>query len=150
MNEFEIASKLEREKMLEFIPTFINSLKEFKYQFSKADGYDNHDIKMFINNKPAVGEIKIRYKHYFSGYYLETQKLESLQSKYQNKDLYYFCIGKAGVYCYNLSKVDFTTIKKSQERLPKTSAIKSKLILKDVYTLPLKGNFVKHYPIYLV
>lgn len=149
-NEFEIASQLEREKMDAFIPTFTQSLKTFKYKYSNVSGYDNYDILMNINNTNCVGEVKIRYNYYQSGWYLEKQKYDSLKAKYPNQTLFYFCITIVGVYVYNLSKVDFNSIKLSTERLPKTSARKSKLVNKEVYTLPLKGQFVKHYQTYLV
>ena len=149
-NEFEIASQLERNKMLQFIPTFSQSLKQFKYKFSPSTGFDCYDLLMKINNTNCVAEIKCRYKHYFDGYYLEVQKYKALKAKYPDKQLFYFCISITGVYCYNLSKIDFNTIKLSTELLPKTSAVESKLIKKEVYTLPYNKPYCKYYPIFLI
>jgi len=149
-NEFEIASQLEREKMEMFIPTFSETFKEFKYQYSPHEGFDCYDLLMKINDKKVVAEIKCRYKHYFNGYYLEQKKYDSLKAKYPDTTLMYIVIGIGGVYVYNLNKINFDTIRLSNEMLPKTSAVKSKLINKAVFTLPLKGAFVKHYDIYLV
>ena len=157
MDEFTIASLLEREKMEQFLPTFTTttSFTNFQYKFSDATGYDNHDILIKYTTKDdkqvqAVGEVKVRYNHYWSGYYLEKQKLESLKAKYPDKTLYYFCISIAGVYVYNLSKIDFDTVTLSKVMLPKTSARQSKKVEKEVYTLPLTGSFVKYYEQFLV
>ncbi len=150
MDEFKQASLLEREKMEAFLPSFTTTLKDFKYKFSSVDGYDNYDVLMKINNTKAVAEIKIRYSYYQSGYYLEKQKYDSLLQRYPDKPLLYFCITIAGVFVYNLSKIDFNSIRLSNEMLPKTSARKSKKVLKEVYTLPLAGDFVKYYPVFLV
>jgi len=153
-NEFEIASELEREKMDLFLQTFTIGLTNFKCKYSKADSFDNHDILMVFETanttKKCVGEIKVRYQHYHSGYYLEKQKLDSLKTTHPKRTLLYFCISIAGVYVYNLTKIDFETIKLSEELLPKTSAKASKKIKKLVYTLPLSGNFVRYYELFLV
>lgn len=153
MDEFIQASLLEREKMIEFLPTFTQNKIDFKYQFSDSTSYDNHDIKIIFtqNNevKQCVGEIKVRYKHY-NGWYLEKQKLDKLQQKYPDKILLYFCITVSGIYMYNLNKIDFTQVKLSKELLPLTSAKKSRLVKKLVYTLPCNKPYCKYYDLFLV
>lgn len=149
-NEFHIASNLEREKMTQFLPTFTETFKTFKHKFSPSNGFDCYDLLMKINNTNCVAEIKCRYKHYFSGYYLEQQKYEALKAKYPDKKLLYICISITGVYVYDLDKIKFDSIKLSKELLPLTSCKESRLVMKWVYTLPIDKSNCKYYPLFLV
>ena len=139
MDRFELNETKGRDLLLSFLRQYTS---DDQVKFT-ADKYNPVDVYFTLQDKRAVGEIKVRDQKY-EGYYthlIETRKLKAIiekQKEHQCTYAFYFCFfGDDRLYIYNAADI----VKHSWSdcrQMPLTTAQASGVVWKDCRQIPTR------------